>query len=548
MERNPLYFNTDLGGLVPIANPDLIASNLIDWQTNNTTNLTIPLTNPALSSLDLTPEEIVFRAITYDTQAELFVYATEETALSAIGIVVGVTSVLIVQFCGVIRNTSFPDGNWYLSTADNGELTELQSRVLLVANNVIVKQVEEQMVNQAVITGGITVTSGLNVAATVGTKVNIGMGVNNKSHTFTTQTQLVAMPANSTTEKHIYIDDELQIELLDNHYLIVPSETNNDVTLHTGTINSTSAGTGFIYTAGSSPKLTMRATTTGTWASAHLANKSPIYVNYDYYEITFAGGTSNTQFGMIALDYTKALPSTNTALSTGTSNHRFSDCFYISMQTSASGFTNQAVGVSWSVHYTTAISHTVGVKVHGILVDRLKQKVYWSINGTWLNSGQAVASYTGNKPVVPAISLANNVTGWAYINTPTATADTFPTGVISSYLYYNKAVNQTYVLDYTVTPPTPVYSSKLYLGSLTSDSTTATITSIPPNNNTYTEETYLSELTTITHNIKAVQPIVTFNAESGIDYSISSLYPTINELVISASAAPVNNTIITVSC
>lgn len=548
MERNPLYFNTDLGGLVPITNPDLINSNLIDWQTNSTTNLTIPLTNPALSSLDVAPEEIVFRAITYDTQAELYVYATEETELSTIGIVVDVTATsLIVQFCGVIRNTSFPDGNWYLSTADNGELTDLPSRILLVANNVIVKQVEEQMVNQAVITGGIAVTSGLNVAATVGTKVNIGVGVNNKSHTFTTQTQLATIPSNSTTEKHLYIKGDLTTELLDKPYLIVTNEVNEDVKSQAGTMDAASIVSGFITTAGTppSPLLSMRATTTGTWVMGHFNNNIRPSTRLSYYEISYVGGTSNTQIGLITLDYTKALPASGTALSSNTANQRFSDSIHISMQTASSGFVKLSNGTSWNVLFSTAQSHTAGTKLHGILIDHYLKQVYWSINGTWLNSGGAIATYTGTKQVVPAVALANN-TSFVSTTTPTAAPNTFPAGVLVPYVYYNKAANQSYEYDYAVNPPVPVYSSRLYLGSVTSDSTTATITNLPPNNNTYTEEVYLSELITIDHKLQATVPSVSFNAESGITYSVAT--PNTRTLTISASADPVNNTIVTVSC
>lgn len=548
MERNPLYFNTDLGGLVPITNPDLIASNLIDWQTNSTTSLLIALNDPALlaSNLNLTPEHILFRAIAYDALAEAYVYATEEIELATIGIVVAVgANNLIVQFCGVIRNTSFPAGNWYLSPTNNGELNTQANRILLVANNVIVKQVEEAMVNQAVITGGLIVTSGLNVAAKAGTKINIGIGTSSKTHTFTTQTLLATMPANST-EKHLYIKEDLSVELLDNPYLIAPNETNEFV-LHTGTIDSTSAMTEFIYTAGTSPKLDIRSAGGGIWAMAHFTNTLTNYSNHEYYEITYNGGNTNTQFGVITLDYTKPLPAWNVALSTSSINDRFGDCICLSRQTASSPFIKPASSVSWSLHYSGAVANS-GVQVHGILINRITKNVYWSINGTWLNSGQPIASYTGSKAVVPAIAVAHDLFGSTYINDPIATKDTFPPNVLTPYVFYNKTANQAYSVNYTTTPPTPVYEAKLYLGSLTSNNTNATLTSTPPHNNTYTEEINLNEQTTITHNLKTIAPVISYTTEAGVTYKITPASPTINDIMIEPTIPTVNNTIVTVSC
>ena len=557
MNRNPLYLDTSVGGLTPVDTPDQLdpaiiptLHTLLEDYTNynavviNSANHLKLLTSEASAVLLPTDyEELLYRVIAYDSGSELYYLAEESVEADIVGLCLGVIDTpggdcIIIQLSGLVTPllrignaspTPITHYNWYLQT--NGELYN-SGTLRIVAKGIIDIVRETQVVKQAITQEGLG-ASGLTVTAQPGLTVTIGDGITTHRLSYNNVTNLTTLAANTT--KRLYINPSSVVTASDRQYLVVPYEMNLDNTTLTMTMNSGTATSGMVITGSPS---SIRATTNGTWVMGYASNTWTIKNRYQYYQFTYAGGTSNNMFGMIGLN--PAGVWSGAAYFAITTNTKTSNNVYLSWQAANPTF---AVTSGWTLYHTAAISNanSAGAKTYRVLVDQVDKLFYLNIDGTWLNSGQPIAKYNGSYTILPAFCSA---TTSSFITFAAPSTFTPPAG-FAGYQYYNKANNSSYTYDYSnPAAVVPIYSPTMYLGEVVAVSSSVTINS-PPVNNTYEEYVVVNSQITLNHKCNTLTPSITINCQQGITYSLVS--QSLNQTYLTADATPTQPTPIVVT-
>lgn len=558
MELNPLYFNSSIGGLSTITSPDKVDPTIIpsfydllaDYTNynaaivNSANHIRVLMSAATVVQLPTDPEEILYRVVAYDSGSQSYYLAEESVEADIVGLCLGIISTpdgncFVIQRAGFVTPllcvgqltpVPFPDGDWYLQTS--GELTT-NGTLRIVSRGVINIVRETIMVKQAITNTGLNF-NGLNLIADPGLTVTIGDGTTTHRVNYATVTTLATLPANSV--KRVYITPNKTISVNDRQYLVVPYETNLDYTTFTLAMAAGTASSGMVI---SGTPSSIRATTAGTWCMGVASNTWTVTNRYQYYQFTYAGGNSNNMFGMVG--YNPSGVWSGPAYFSITTNTRTIENVYLSLQAANPSFVNTS---NWTVYHTAAIANanSTGVKTYRILVDQVAKVFYMGIDGTWLNSGQPIARYNGTNTILPAFATATTTSFFTFAVPSVFT----PPAGFAGYQYYNKASNSSYTYNYTnPSAVVPVYSPVMYLGEVTTNANSIIQINSLPLNNTYTEEASITELTTFSHGLRSVQPVVTMNQQVNVTYTITNFW---DDCTVSTDIVPTQTTKITISC
>lgn len=558
MDRNPLYFSSSIGGLSTITSPDKVDPTIIpsfyellsDYTNynaaiiNSANHLKVLMSSPSVSPLPTDPEQIIYTVIAYDSNSQSYYLAEESSEADIVGLCLGIISTpdgdcVVIQRSGFVTPLlcigqltpiPFPDNDWYLQTS--GELHSVGT-LRVVSRGVINVVRETIMVKQAITNTGLNF-NGLNLVAQPGLTVTIGDGTTTHRVNYQTVTTIATLPANSI--KRVYITPNQTVSFNDRQYLVVPFETNLDYTALTLSMVAGTASSGMVITG--TPN-SIRATTAGTWCMGAASNTWTVKNRYQYYQFTYAGGSSNNMFGMVG--YNPSGVWSGAAYFSITTNTRTIDNVYLSLQAANPAFINTS---NWTVYHTAAIANanSAGTKTYRILVDQVAKVFYMGIDGTWLNSGQPIAKYNGTYTILPAFATATTTSFFTFAVPSTFT----PPAGFAGYQYYNKTTNSSYTYNYTnPSAVTAVYSPVMYLGEVTTNASAIISISSPPLNNIFTDEVSISELTTFNHGLRTIEPVITMNQQTNVTYTVNNYW---DYSTISTDIVPTQPTKITISC
>lgn len=546
MNRNPLYLDTSVGGLTPVASPDQLDPAIIPDLTSNEAVLTSAAHLVVSADADemsylmgIIPDydELIYRVLAFDGTNYYFPDTEEELIGLSLGVIVkpDLTEWVVIQLSGVVTPVicsghsapiSYPATQQFLGA--NGELTTTIGNTEVSNNKIITLRSFTMPTNQALVSGGISAT-GLTITSQANSKVTIGAGSTNHVLSYPTISNLTTVPANSV--KWVYVKPDSSYVVSDKEYLVVPTEQYLDMDRQLGAMAASGRSSNMVVTGND-----IKSTATSSWAAGYCTNPIITGLRYQYYQFTYAGATSNTMVGVATIN-TGTVSNTPLSSQSGAIN----SLVYWSFVPSTGGFTKTAGSTDWTIHYSTTSAVGSVAKVHGVLIDHQLRKVYWSVDGVWLNGGAAVATQSGspNYPLRPCFSTANNP-GYITFNTPTG----YNYPVRGDYYYYNKTANNTYTYDYTSGTPTPVYSPMMLLGRVITDALGVSAIDSPPHNNTYTEQVVLDELANIYHFTRSAAPTITVSQELSINYTTTSNPDT---AYVSADRVPAQPTTVTVT-
>lgn len=547
MNRNPLYLDTSVGGLTPVTTPDKLDPSIIPDQTTNDAALTSAAHLVVSADADEMSyimgiisdyDELIYRVIAFDGTNYYFPdYTAESITGLSLGVIVkpDLTEWVVIQLSGVVTPVvcsghttaiSYPNDQLFLGAS--GEPVVTVGNTEVTNNRIITLRSFTMPTNQAIVSGGISST-GLTITSQAGTTVTIGEGSTNHVLSYPSISNLTTVPASSVS--WVYVKPDSTYTVSTKEYIVVPTEQYLDVDRQLGTIATGGRSSNLVVSGND-----IRSTATSSWAAGYCTNPISSTLRYQYYQFTYLGGTSNTMVGVATIN-----TGTVSNLALSAQGGAINSLVYWSFVSSTGGFAKQAGSTDWTIHYATTSAVGSVAKVHGILIDHQLRKVYWSVDGVWLNGGAAVATQSGSPsyPIRPCFSTANNP-GYITFNSPSTY--TFP--VRGDYYYYNKTANNTYTYDYTSGTPTPVYTPTMLLGRVITDAIGVQSIDSPPYNNTYTEQFVLDELANIYHFTRSAAPTISVSQEVDINYTATS---NLDTAYVSADRVPSQPTNITVT-
>lgn len=569
MERSPLYFNPDIGGLSPLQPPDTVSASVLPTladqvvlQSNRLTlldstgnHLLVPVTEPLLN--DLATDYVAlqynaYKVISFETDTTALDYGYKLADKDSYS-----TSEVLVGLClGVVETTT---GNAYVFQL-SGKLTPLINTGGVtpppVSFTLPSGATHGYVGNAGVIVTSYTSGKRMTAVRSLGTDVAVELAddgwegglshnVLSASDPYLSLSGLTVTVADNTlvyfkegayvklvnllgasasvpdnSVRYLYAKPNGTIDVKSLAYLVVENES------HTVTLAPTLIGATFSSnTAFRTSNLTyintttIRATTAGSWGQAKTV-PLPASATVYYYEYQYAGGLNNAQAGIY--------------LSTCTlSNHFFSAstgsvkaALHFSLNTTNNPLNNSSG--EWTLHHTAPIG-TLGTNARiQWLIDGAN--VYLGINSTWLNGGSPVATYTAQsltgQLLVPVFSTASTTVMFTLLATGSYSAVTYPTKVTDG-VKRSLATNRTYV----VTNGVSSYESLVYLGTV--NTTGDTTDDYTVGGQWDTAVTLSTSATTVTHNLQCEPVNVTLSLAKPANVTLT--YVNANQFTLTAS-------------
>lgn len=358
---------------------------------------------------------------------------------------------------------------------------------------------------QAILSGTNYLTSsGLTLSVAAGLSVSIGQGETDTIVTFDEPATVGTLPANST--RYIYVKPDKSFVISSTPYCVVDGVTRNYNTSVDRTIKLFGVNGGLGATASvTTDRKQLKGTANGTWGLATLARSSS--ARYGYFEGTVS--RSSQQYCQMGVSWVSASINTSSAKANSQESALSSGVYLALNTTNAASPALLGSPAGWTLHDTSVVDYAAPTIVSW-LIDYVDYKVYLAINGVWRNSGNPIASYSGTPPAGATLQYCVSYyettisTGKYTINDPRLYTN-LPV-IETDYIHHDKSSNTTYTINNTIETVAPM----MYLGSVTTNATTVTATSLYPLNNTYSiNANYATGVTTeFTHNLATFNPNV----------------------------------------